>query len=129
MSGFIKGKYCFRGFMETLLKYCYGNHPKSKNIKELGKKALLILASKGQIEHIELAKQIGVKFENWKGYEKPVKTFYSVVNPLKQVQIIESFKRKEGKGFKTIYCYTPDKFEANMKSFARMTLESLLAKK
>lgn len=89
----------------------------------------MILASKGQIEHIELAKELGVKFEEWKGYKKPVKTFYSVVNPLKQIQIMESFKRKEGKGFKTIYCFTPDKFEANMKNFARMTLEFLSSNK
>lgn len=115
--------------MDTLLKYCYGNHPKSARLKELGRKALLLLASKQQLEHLELAKALGVKFESWKGYKKPVKTFYSVVNPLKEIQLIESFKRKEGNHFKTIYVFTPEKFEANMKSFARMTLENLNAKK
>ncbi len=107
------------------MKYLYGNHPKSKKIKELGRKTLGILVKNGQIEHLELAKQIGVKFEKWKGYEKPVKTFYSVVNPLKEMQLIESIKRKEGKKFKTIYVYTPDKFAANMKNFVKMTIEFL----
>ncbi|MBU3956431.1 hypothetical protein KJ633_08210 [bacterium] len=115
--------------METLLKYLYGNHPKSKKLKELGMKSLDILVKKGQIEHLELAKQIGVKFESWKGYEKPVKTFYSVVNPLKEMQLVESFKRKNGKGFKTIYVYTPDKFAANMKNFVKMTCEFLESRK
>lgn len=115
--------------METLLKYLYGNHPKSGKLKELGLKALDILVKKGQVEHLELAKQIGVKFESWKGYEKPVKTFYSVVNPLKEMQLVESFKRKEGKGFKTVYIYTPDKFAANMKNFAKMAQEFLESRK
>ncbi len=116
-------------FMETLLKYLYGNHPKSRKLKELGLKALDILVKKGQVEHLYLAKQIGVKFETWKGYEKPVKTFYSVVNPLKEMQLVESFKRKEGKGFKTIYVYTPEKFAANMKNFAKMAQEFLESRK
>ncbi len=115
--------------MDTLLKYCYGNHPKSARLKELGRKALTLLSQAGQMEHLELAKELGVRFEEWKGYKKPVKTFYSVVNPLKEIQLVESFKRKEGRGFKTIYCFTPEKFEANMKNFSRMTLEFLGKKK
>lgn len=111
--------------METLLKYLYGNHPKSRKLKEFGIKALDILVKKGQVEHLELAKEIGIKLEIWKGYEKPVKTFYSVVNPLKEMQLVESFKKKEGKGFRTIYVYTPDKFAANMKNFAKMAQEFL----
>ncbi len=115
--------------MDTLLKYCYGNHPKSARLKELGKKALFTLASRREIEHLELAKELGVRLETWKGYQKPVKTFYSVVNPLKNIQLIESFKRKEGKRFRTIYVFTPEKFEANMKNFVKMTLEFLNEKK
>ncbi|NOZ81917.1 MAG: hypothetical protein GXO63_02085 [Candidatus Micrarchaeota archaeon] len=114
--------------METLLKYCYGNHPKSKKIKELGRKCILLLSQKGEMELLELAKALGIKTERWKGYEKPVKTFYHVVNPLKEIQIIDSVKRKEGRRFKTIYYYTPDKFEANMRAFVRNTLEFLREK-
>lgn len=115
--------------METLLKYLYGNHPKSKRIKELGSKTLGIMVKKGEIEHIKLAEEIGVKFEEWKGYKKPVKTFYSVVNPLKEIQLIESIKRKEGNKFRTVYIYTPERFKANMKNFAKMCLEFLNALK
>ncbi len=109
--------------METLLKYCYGNHPKSRKIRELGRKCLLLLAERGEMELLELVKALGIKTERWKGYEKPVKTFYHVVNPLKEIQIIDSVKRREGKKFKTIYYFTPEKFEANMRAFVKNTLE------
>ncbi len=111
--------------METLLKYCYGNHPKSGKIKRLGRKCLEILATRGEIELLELVRELGIKTEKWRGYEKPAKTFYHVVNPLKEIQIIDSVKRKEGRKFRTIYYYTPEKFEANMKAFVRGTLEFL----
>jgi hypothetical protein len=115
--------------METLLKLCYGNHPKSKELKKLGKKCLLLLARRGEMEVVELCKELGIKTERWKGYEKPSKKFYNVVNPLKEIQIISSVKRREGKKFKTIYYFTPEKFEGYMKAFVRTTLEYLSKKR
>ena len=80
----------------------------------MAEQALNILKKQGSIEYQELCRTLGIGFDK---YQKPRRTFYFVVNPLKKVQLIEEkriFDQKDRKKYQTHYIFTPERFRGYM---------------
>ena len=69
--------------MKELLTWLYGKSARNSHIREMAKKAILILKEQGSMEYKELAEALGIEFNQ---YKKPKRTFYFVINPLKKIQ-------------------------------------------
>ena len=95
--------------------WIYGRSARNAHIREMAKKAIEILKKEGSMEYQELAKAIGIDFNK---YQKPKRTFYFVVNPLKKLQLIQDkrvFEDGTRKKYKTMYLFNPDAFYGYMK--------------
>ena len=101
--------------MDEMLRWIYGKSARNAHIREMAKKAILLLKEKGSMEYRELAKALGIDFNK---YQKPKRTFYFVINPLKKIQLIQDkriFTDKTRKKYKTVYFFNPDTFYGYMK--------------
>ena len=101
--------------MDELLRWLYGKSAKNAHIREMAKKTLNILKSQQSIEHQELCKLLEIGFDS---YQKPKRTFYFVVNPLKKVSLINDKRMyidSEKKKYNTVYFLTPEMFQGYMK--------------
>jgi len=100
--------------MRELLLWLYGKSARNAHIREMAEKAVLLLKEKGSMEHMELCKALGIALNK---YQKPKRTFYFVVNPLKRVQLVKEkriYPKKDSKKFETHYFLTPEKFNGYM---------------
>jgi len=100
--------------MNELLIWVYGKSARNSHIREMAEKTIEILKKQGSIEYQELCRMLGIGFDK---YQKPRRTFYFVVNPLKKVQIIQEkriFDEKTKKKYKTHYIFTPERFRGYM---------------
>ena len=100
--------------MRELLLWLYGKSARNAHIREMAEKAILLLREKGSMEYMELCKALGIALNK---YQKPKRTFYFVVNPLKRVQLIKEkriYPKKDSKKFETHYFLTPEKFNGYM---------------
>src|SRR3972149_8547720 len=100
--------------MQELFQWLYGKSARNSHIRNMAEKAIELLKKNGSMEHQQLAKELGIDFDK---YQKPRRTFYFVVNPLKKVQLVQE-KRispdKEKKKYETYYFLTPDRFRGYM---------------
>ncbi len=63
------------------------------------------------MEYQELCKTLGIGFDK---FQKPKRTFYFVVNPLKRVQLIHEkrvYPDKKSRKYRTVYFLTPERFK------------------
>ena len=100
--------------MKELLLWLYGKSARNAHIREMAGKVILLLKEKGSMEYMELCKALGIAFDR---YQKPKRTFYFVVNPLKKVQLIQEkriYPKNDSKKFETHYFLTPDRFSGYM---------------
>jgi len=80
----------------------------------MAEKAILLLMEKGSMEYMELSKALGIGFDK---YQKPKRTFYFVVNPLKKVHLLQEkriYPKNNMKTHETHYFLTPEKFSGYM---------------
>ena len=100
--------------MNDLIIWLYGKSGRNAHIREMALKAIKMLKEAGSMEYQELCKRLDIGFTE---YQKPKRTFYFVVNPLKKVKLIEERREYEDgskKKYKTIYFLNPDKFYGYM---------------
>lgn len=101
--------------MDEMLIWIYGRSARNAHIREMAKKAIEILRKEGSMEYQDLAKELGIDFNK---YQKPKRTFYFVINPLKKLQLIQDkriFEDGSRKKYKTVYLFNPDAFYGYMK--------------
>lgn len=101
--------------MKQLLRWLYGKSSRNAHIREMAEKAILLLKEKGSMEYQELARAIGIDFNK---YQKPKRTFYFVINPLKKIQLIQDkrvFADKTKKKYKTVYFFNAESFHGYMR--------------
>ncbi len=101
--------------MNELLTWLYGKSARNAHIREMARKAILILKKEGSMEYQALARALEIQFTK---YKKPKRTFYFVINPLKKIQLIQDkrvFTDKAKKKYKTVYFFNPDAFYGYMK--------------
>lgn len=99
--------------MNELLIWLYGKSARNAHIREMAKKAIFLL-KKQPMEYMELCRALGIGFDN---YQKPRRTFYFVVNPLKRVKLIKERREitdPETRKYKTIYFLNPGAFQGYM---------------
>jgi len=83
--------------------WLYGKSARNAHIREMAEKLINILREKQSLEYQELCKLLGIGFDK---YQKPKRTFYFVVNPLKKVQLVKEkrvYTSKERKKYETHY--------------------------
>lgn len=100
--------------MQEMLLWLYGKSARNAHIRAMAEKAILLLREAGSMEHQELCEKLGIEFDK---YQKPKRTFYFVVNPLKKVKLLEERRDYEDgkkKSYKTVYLLTPEKFHGYM---------------
>ena len=100
--------------MQELMTWLYGKSDRNKHIREMAVKAVELLKKTPSMDYQELCKALNIEFNQ---YQKPKRTFYFVVNPLKKVQLIQEKRMYEdGKKnkYKTHYFLTPDRFVGYM---------------
>ena len=67
------------------------------------------------MDHNQLCERLNIGFDQ---YQKPRRTFYSVVNPLKKVQLVRQsrqYQDDQKKKYKTVYYIDPQMFYGYMK--------------
>jgi len=100
--------------MNDLLSWLYGKSARNAHIRDMAKKALSLLKEHQSLEYQELCKLLGIEFDQ---YQKPKRTFYFVVNPLKKVKLIQEkrvYPEKGKRKYNTVYFLTPDRFRGYM---------------
>jgi len=101
--------------MKELLQWLFGKSARNAHIRNMAEKTIEILKKKGSMEYQELCKELGIALDK---YQKPKRTFYFVVNPLKKVQLIQEkriYDEKDRKKYKTHYIFTPEHFNGYMR--------------
>ncbi|MBU3904743.1 MAG: hypothetical protein KJ906_01175 [Nanoarchaeota archaeon] len=96
--------------MNDLLTWLYGKSGRNKHIRDMAQKVIEILKTEQSMDYQELCKALDIGFTE---YQKPKRTFYFVVNPLKKVQLIQEKRVYEDGGkkkYKTHYYLSPDRF-------------------
>jgi len=99
--------------MKELLVWLYGRSARNAHIRSMAEKAILLL-KKEPMEYQALCRALGIGFDN---YQKPRRTFYFVVNPLKRVQLIRERRVKDAtnpKKYQTVYFLNPGAFQGYM---------------
>jgi len=99
--------------MQELLTWLYGKSARNAHIRKMAEKAIFLLREK-PMEYTELCKALGIGFDN---YQKPRRTFYFVVNPLKRVKLIKERREiidPKTRKHKTIYFLNPGAFQGYM---------------
>jgi len=100
--------------MKELLLWLYGKSARNAHIREMAEKLINILKKEGSMEYQKLAKELGIDFTR---YQKPKRTFYFVVNPLKRVQLVKEkrvYITKDRKKYETHYFLDPGAFHGYM---------------
>jgi len=100
--------------MKELLLWLYGKSARNAHIKEMAEKLINILKEKQSLEYQELCRLLGIGFDK---YEKPKRTFYFVVNPLKKVQLLKErrvYTSRDRKKYETHYFIDPGAFHGYM---------------
>ena len=100
--------------MNELLVWLYGKSARNAHIRVMAEKLITILKEQHSLEHQELCRLLGIGFDK---YQKPKRTFYFVVNPLKKVQLIKEkrvYTSAEHKAYKTHYFLDPGAFKGYM---------------
>jgi len=100
--------------MNELLVWLYGKSARNAHIRVMAEKLITILKEQHSLEHQELAKLLGIGFDK---YQKPKRTFYFVVNPLKKVQLVKEkriYTTKDRKKYETHYFLDPGAFQGYM---------------
>lgn len=93
--------------IENICYICYGNHPKSVSLYPVAHKVLELLKENGEMEIRELAKKIGLKYDNYSDKTK----FYTILRPLYGRNPLEiQFIAKRRSGNKTFYYLSKDLF-------------------
>ena len=72
--------------MQEFFTWLYGRSGRNSHIREMAKKTLEMLKTQQSMEHVELCQALGIGFDQ---YKKPKRTFYSVVNPLVKVRLVQ----------------------------------------
>jgi len=101
--------------MNELMLWLYGKSGRNKHIREMALKTIKMLREEHSLEHQELCEKLGIGFDK---YQKPKRTFYFVVNPLKKVDLVKEkrvYKDEKKKSYKTMYYLSPDTFYGYMK--------------
>ena len=100
--------------MKELMVWLYGKSDRNKHIREMALQAIQLLKKEQSIDYQDLCRALDIGFTQ---YQKPKRTFYFVVNPLKKVKLIQEKRLYEDGGkkkYKTHYFLTPDKFYGYM---------------
>ncbi|MBI4015318.1 MAG: hypothetical protein HY362_01205 [Candidatus Aenigmarchaeota archaeon] len=100
--------------MKEMLIWLYGKSARNAHIRLMAEKTINLLAKK-PMEYQELCSILGISLNQ---YQKPKRTFYFVVNPLKKVQLIKEKREyisQDTKKYKTIYFLSPDTFHGYMR--------------
>jgi hypothetical protein len=101
--------------MKELLIWLYGKSGRNAHIREMAQKTIDLLRKEESMEHQELCQALGIGLDK---YQKPKRTFYFVVNPLKRVDLIKEkrvYLDEKKKKYKTVYYLSPDTFYGYMK--------------
>ena len=101
--------------MNDLMLWLYGKSSKNAHIREMALKLVQILKKEGSLDHNQLCERLGIGFDQ---YQKPRRTFYSVVNPLKKVQLVRQSRHytdEKHKKYKTVYYLDSSAFFGYMK--------------
>jgi len=99
--------------MKEFLTWLYGRSARNAHIRSMAEKTLVLL-KKEPMEYQQLCRALGIGFDN---YQKPRRTFYFVVNPLKAVQLIKEKRIKDQsdpKKYQTFYMLNPGAFQGYM---------------
>jgi len=100
--------------MKELLLWLYGKSARNAHIRDMAEKLIIVLKEKQSLEHQELCKLLGIGFDK---YQKPKRTFYFVVNPLKKVQLVKEkrvYTTKDRKKYATHYFLDAGAFQGYM---------------
>ncbi|MCD6476892.1 MAG: hypothetical protein J7K26_01845 [Candidatus Aenigmarchaeota archaeon] len=100
--------------MNELMRWLYGRSARNAHIREMALKAIEILKKEQSMEHHELCEKLGIGFDK---YQKPKRTFYFVINPLKNVKLVQQkrvYADNKKKKYKTHYFLTPERFRGYM---------------
>jgi len=100
--------------MNELLIWLYGKSARNAHIRAMAEKLITILKEQHSLEHQELCRLLGIGFDR---YQKPKRTFYFVVNPLKKVQLVKEkriYTTKDRKKYETHYFLDPGAFQGYM---------------
>ena len=101
--------------MDELLVWLYGKSSKNAHIRKMALDMVTILKKENSLDHSALCERLGIGFDS---YQKPRRTFYSVVNPLKKVQLVRQTREytdQQRKAYKTVYYLDPSAFFGYMK--------------
>ena len=96
--------------MKELLQWLYGKSARNAHIRNMAERAIVLLKKNGSMKYTELCKALGIEFDK---YQKPKRTFYFVVNPLKKVNLIQEkriYSKEASKKHETFYIFTPERF-------------------
>lgn len=99
--------------MKEFLTWLYGRSARNAHIRSMAEKTIMLL-KKEPMEYQQLCRALGIGFDN---YQKPRRTFYFVVNPLKAVQLIKEKRVKDQadpKKYQTVYMINPGAFQGYM---------------
>ena len=99
--------------MQEMFTWLYGKSARNAHIRKMAKEAIFLL-KKQPMEYMELCRALGIGFDK---YQKPRRTFYFVVNPLKKVKLIK--ERREiidpvTRKYKTVYFLNAGAFQGYM---------------
>jgi hypothetical protein len=100
--------------MQELLQWLFGRSARNAHIRNMAEKAIELLKKNISMEHQQLAKELGISFDK---YQKPRRTFYFVVNPLKKVNLLQEkrvYIDKAKKKYETHYFLAPERFRGYM---------------
>ena len=100
--------------MNELLVWLYGKSARNAHIRDMAEKLIVLLKEQQSLEHQELCKLLGIGFDK---YQKPKRTFYFVVNPLKKVQLVKEkriYTTKDRKKYQTHYFLDAGAFQGYM---------------
>ena len=100
--------------MKELLIWLYGKSARNAHIRDMAERLIIVLKEKQSMEHQELCKLLGIGFDK---YQKPKRTFYFVVNPLKKVQLVKEkrvYTTKDRKKYQTHYFLDAGAFQGYM---------------
>jgi len=100
--------------MQEMLLWLYGKSARNAHIRMMAEKLLKILKEKGSVEHQQLCRMLDIGFDQ---YQKPKRTFYFVVNPLKKHRLLDEKRvkdRSDSRKYETHYFLTPDRFKGYM---------------
>jgi hypothetical protein len=110
--------------MQEMLTWLYGRSARNAHIRKMAERAVVLL-KKQPLEYMELCRALEIGFDN---YQKPRRTFYFVVNPLKRVHLIKERREvidQDTKKYKTVYFLNPGAFQGYMTRIIDETTDKL----